>query len=450
MSTASVLPADAVGPSASTRANGGIRRVYRAEIRKLSSQVVIRVVALLCLAAPFIFAALLTVQSGAPSDTLYGVWVHSSGFAVSLVVLATAAAWGVPLIAGTVAGDIFSSEDRYGTWKLVLTRSCKRSDIFVGKLLAATTFVLGLQLLTALASMAAGVLLVGAQSLVDLNGTLFSPGHSAVLVFLSWLTLIPPTLAFTAVAVLLSIATRNGILGVIAPFALALVMQLLLLVGTGIYSHLLLIGAAVFTWHGLFDVHPYFGPLLVGIAVSVIWTVACIDVSWALFRRRDFVGTPVSRRQGWGTPLRVVAAITASVALVAIAGNWGPAGVTAKRLRTDLAPAFNHLTALQQRDLGRHVPKGFKLLLALPTCSRRGSEPTGPGDWVCYMYVITPSTSATPSEPTDIDYDVSVNWDGCYKAQSPPLFIGQQTMRNKQGQSVVNPLYTIYGCFNPL
>lgn len=450
MSAASAIPADALGPSATARRADGIRRVYHAEARKLSSQVVIRVVALLCLVVPFIFAALLKVQSGTPSDTMYGVWVHSSGFAVSLVVLASAAAWGVPLVAGTVAGDIFSSEDRYGTWKLVLTRSCTRSDIFIGKLLAAMTFVIALQLLTALASMAAGVLLIGAQSLVDLNGTLFSPGHSAVLVFISWLTLIPPTLAFTALAVLLSIATRNGILGVIAPFALALAMQLLLLVGTGIWSHMLLVGAAVFGWHGLFDAHPYFGPLLVGIAVSVIWAVVCIDVSWALLRRRDFAGTPVARRQGWGTPVRVVVAITAAIALIAIAGNWGPAGVTAKRLRTDLSPAFNHLAVLQQRQLGRHVAKGAKLSLVLPTCSRRGSVPYGPGEWICTIYVETPSTGALPSEPTAVAYDVSVNWDGCYKAQSPPAFIGQQTMTNKRGQTLVNPLYTIYGCFNPL
>jgi hypothetical protein len=76
--------------------------------------------------------------------------------------------------------------------------------------------------------------------------------------------------------------------------------------------------------------------------------------------------------------------------------------------------------------------------------------PYGPGEWICYFYVQTPSTGALPSEPTNVAYDVSVNWDGCYKAQSPPAFIGQQTMRNKQGKSVVNPLYTIYGCFNPL
>ena len=450
MSTTSAAPAETRGPAAGAQREHGIRRVYRAEVRKLSAQVVIRVVALLCLVVPFVFGALLNVQSGEPTDTIYGVWVHASGFADSLVVLASAAAWGVPLIAGTVAGDIFSSEDRYGTWKLVLTRSCKRSDLFVGKLLAAATFVVALQLLTAFASMAAGVLLVGAQSLVDLNGTLFSPGHSALLVFVSWLSLIPPTLAFTALGVLMSIATRNGILGVIAPFALALAMQVLLLVGTGIWSHMLLIGAAVFTWHGLFNVHPYFGPLLVGFAVSVIWIMVCVDVSWALFRRRDFVGATESRKRGWGQPLRVVAVVTAVIVLIAVAGNWGPAGVTAKRLRSDLSPTFNHLAVLQQRDLGRYVPKGAKLQLALPTCSRRGSVPYGPGDWICYFYVITPSTGPTPSEPEDVEYDVSVNWDGCYKAESPPLFIGQQTMRNKQGHNVINPLYTIYGCFDPL
>jgi ABC-2 type transport system permease protein len=424
--------------------------VYRAESRKLSSQLLVRVVALLCVIVPFIFAALLRVQSGAPTDTLYGVWVHSSGFAVSLVVLASASTWGFPLIAGAVAGDLFSSEDRYGTWKLVLTRSATRADLFAGKLLAAVSFVLGLLAITALASLAAGVLLVGAHSLVSLNGTVFSAGHAALLVFLSWLICIPPTLAFTALAVLLSIATRNGILGVIGPFVAGLAMQLLLLVGTGIWAHLLLVGSAFTAWHGLFTVHPYFGPLLVGIAVSVIWAVVCLDVSWALMRRRDFAGAPVSGRQGWGRPVRVVAALAAVIALISIASNWGPAGVTAKRLRSTLSPAFNHLTVLQQRELGRHVPANAKLSLVLPTCNRRGSVQRGPGDWVCVIYVVTPSTGALPSQPTPVAYDVSVQWDGCFKAQSPPAFIGQQLMRDAHGHEVVNPLFTIYGCFNPL
>ena len=36
-----------------------------------------------------------------------------------------------------VAGDIFSSEDHFGTWKTILTRSCSRGQLFAGKFLAA-------------------------------------------------------------------------------------------------------------------------------------------------------------------------------------------------------------------------------------------------------------------------------------------------------------------------
>ena len=39
---------------------------------------------------------------------------------------------------------------------------------------------------------------------------------------------------------------------------------------------------------------------------------------------------------------------------------------------------------------------------------------------------------------------------GCYKAESPPSFVGQQTMRDANGHQVVNPLFVLYGCFNPL
>lgn len=61
-----------------------------------------------------------------------------------------------------------------------------------------------------------------------------------------------------------------------------------------------------------------------------------------------------------------------------------------------------------------------------------------------------PQPGAQPFQQTPVTYDVSVTSDGCYKAQSPPSFIGQQSMRDAAGNSVVNPLYTIYGCFNVL
>ena len=430
--------------------SGGAWNVFRVERRKLSSQLAVRLLALVCILGPFVFAGILKLQSGSPTDTLYGVWVHSSGFALSLVFLAFAGSWGLPIAAGIIAGDMFSAEDRYGTWKLVLTRSCTRRDFFLGKLLAAAVFVIAILALAAGASVVAGVVLIGPHSLVSLNGTLFSSGHALLLVLASWALCIVPSLAFASLGVLFSVATRNGIMGVIGPPLCALAMQLLLIVGSGVWMHMLLVGSAFNTWHALFNVHPFYGPLLIGLGVSALWIVVSLAVAWRLLRGRDFAGTPVSGKPGWVVPVRAAVVLAAVIAFVAIAGNWGPVGVTAHRLKASLIPAFSRLTVLQQRELGRSVPSGAKLNIVLPSCNRRGSKPSGPGDWVCTINVLIPTQGSLPSQPTPVAYDVSVQSDGCYKAQSPPAFIGQQTMRDSNGHSVVNPLYTIYGCFNTL
>ena len=118
--------------------------VYRTERRKLLAQLSTRVLALVCALGPIAFALILKLQSGVPADTLLGVWVHSSGYALPFVVLAFGGFWGFPLLAGALAGDLFSCEDRYGTWKTVLTRSASRWDVFVGKVFAAGTFAAAL------------------------------------------------------------------------------------------------------------------------------------------------------------------------------------------------------------------------------------------------------------------------------------------------------------------
>jgi ABC-2 type transport system permease protein len=428
----------------------GVRSVYAVELRKLSSQLAIRLLALVCLLGPFLFAAILRAISGSPADTLYGVWVRSSGFALTLFILAFSGSWGLPLIAAIVAGDLFSSEDRYGTWKLVLTRSSTRGELFAGKALAAATVTVGLAVLTAAASILAGLVFVGPHALVSLSGSLFSAGHVLLLVVVSWLLCLLPTLAFASLAILISVATRSGIAGVLGTALIALAMQLLLLVGSGIWAHMLLVSSAFTTWRALFTDHPYYGPLLIGVGVSLVWIAVSITAAWLLLRRRDFAGTPVVRRQGWVVPVRAAVALAAVVALFAVAGSWGPVGVTPARVKASFIPTFSNLTLLQQQQLGRNVPPGAKLNFALPSCSRRGSTPNGPGDWVCTINVLIPTPGSLPPQPTPVSYDISVQGDGCYKAQSPPAFIGQQLMRDADGDQVVNPLYTIYGCFNTL
>ncbi len=45
---------------------------------------------------------------------------------------------------------------------------------------------------------------------------------------------------------------------------------------------------------------------------------------------------------------------------------------------------------------------------------------------------------------------MSVQYNGCYKAQSPPAFLGGQSMLDAAGRQVANPLFVVYGCFNIL
>jgi hypothetical protein len=86
----------------------------------------------------------------------------------------------------------------------------------------------------------------------------------------------------------------------------------------------------------------------------------------------------------------------------------------------------------------------------ISNCSRRASTPSGPGDWICTLDVFIPQPGAEPFNQTPVTYDVSLQADGCYKAESPPSFVGQQTMTDAHHNQVVNPLFVIYGCFNPL
>ncbi len=428
-------------------ARTGIRCGYLTERRKLTTQLAPRLLALLCVLAPFAFTVILRSQSGSPSDTIFGVWVHSSGFAIPLVILAFSGSWGFPILAAVLAGDVFSSEDRYGTWKTVLTRSVRRQELFAGKVLAVATLVAGLVALLALSSLAAGVLLVGDQSLVGLSGALVSPGRCVVLLVTSWLFSVLPALGFASLAMLLSIATRSGIAGTLGTILAALVMQLLALVGIGTWVHGLLLASAFDGWHGLFTAHPFYSQLLISCIVSVAWIAACLIAAWAILRRRDFAGVPAGHRRGWGVPLRAVLVSTSLIAVLAIAASWGPVGVTAARLTDSIAPTFSNLTVLQQRLVGRAVGASANLRV-LARCSRRSGTSRGPGDdWFCTLDALIAQPGAVPFWGTPVTYDVSVKSNGCYKADAPPASVGNLLIRDARGHNVVNPMATIYGCF---
>ncbi len=418
-------------------------RVSRFETAKLLAQWPTRILPLMCVLAPLAFAVLLRLQSGVPQDTLFGVWVHSSGFAVPLVILSFAGAWGFPVIAGIVGGDMFSSEDRLGTWKTLLTRSCTREEIFLGKAVAAFIYTLVMVLLLAGGSILAGVVATGTQPLVGLTGQSLPSGHAAVLTIASWGIAVLPALGFTALALLISAVTRSSAAGMLGPLVASLAMQLLGLIGSGDVVRALLLSTALDSWNGMFAAPAYTRPIEWAVLISLCYVIGCLLIAWLSLRGRDITGIG-SEERSWGRQLRVLAIVIAVVALLGAASNLGPTSVTAAKLEKSISQTFNNLTVLQQEDLGRHVPAGAFLDL-IAFCGRQGVLQTrsGPGaDWLCNIEV-----PKLFGDTTEVSYDVDVKPNGCYTAEGPPSFIGPLTIHRRNHPPIVNPLFRFDGCF---
>lgn len=264
-----------------------IATVAGVECSKLSAQVKTRVALVASAAGPFVFAAAMRVQTSLPEDTLFGRSVKESGFALSLVVLGFAALWVLPVLTSIVGGDVFSAEDRYGTWKTILTRSCRRSEVFAGKVAAAFGFSLLATAVLAASSVAAGMLVIGSGPLVSLSGALIAPAHALTRVTLAWISVLPPMFGMTAIAVLLSVATRNSAAGIGLPVVVALTMQLYALVDGPEIVRRLLVTSGFTAWHGLLAEPSYHGPLAYSMAVNSVYIVASLAIAYRLLRRRD-------------------------------------------------------------------------------------------------------------------------------------------------------------------
>lgn len=425
--------------------------VFRAEWRKLTAQLSTRLLTLVCALGPLAYVVVLKTQSGVPTDALLGVWVHTSGFSVVFVLLVFAGSWGFPVLAGVAAGDSFASEYRLGTWKTLLTRSATRGEVFAGKVLAVVLLSETLVALLALSSLASSVFIVGRQPAVGVSGNVVASGHAVLLVLLSWLWDALPVLAFTSLAVLFSVATTSGIAGVLGPVLVGFAMQLLALVGSSTWAHQLLVASAFDGWHAIVSEHPHYDQLIVSAAVCVVWTASCLGAAWLILRRREFAGVVDGRGVDWPRLLRRVVPAIGALVLAAFACTWGPTGVTESRLEDSFTKTFSNLVGYQQELLGQPRPPK-SALLAYTTCGRATSDTnSGPGgDWTCSVQVLTPVVTVASPGQVSVPYDVDVQSNGCYRAQAPPAVIGNKNMTTQDGREVLNPLLTIYGCFNTL
>lgn len=268
----------------------GVSAVMSVEWSKLAAQIKTRTVLAACVASPFAFAVAMRVQSNVPTDTLFGRAVTESGVAVPLVVLGFAALWVFPIVASIVGGDVFAAEDRYGTWPTLLMRSRTRADIFAGKVLAALGFSVLAIVLLAASSVAAGVLLIGRQPLIDLSGVLRPPGPVLVRVALAWASVLPSAAGFTALAVLASVATRSSAAGIGLPVVAALTMQLYAMVDGPELIRRSLITSGFGAWHGLLAEPSYYAPIAHAAIVSGLYLVVCLTIAYRMLQHRDIGG----------------------------------------------------------------------------------------------------------------------------------------------------------------
>lgn len=259
----------------------------RVELAKIGAQRRLLVAAAVCFLGPIAAGISFHVVSGLPKDTVFGRRIHESGYALPLVVLGFVATWALPLLGAIIAGDVFSSEDVFGTWGLVLTRSASRRQVFVGKAAAAALSAVGLLGAAAAGSIVGGFLLAGGGPLVGLTGQEMRPAPALLLVLASWASEIPPVLAWAAFACFLSVVTRSSVLGIGAPVVVGLICTLAALLDHLGVVRILLPTTAMFSWHGFWEDPGRIAPLWQGTVVVMLYAGLLLALAARTFLKRD-------------------------------------------------------------------------------------------------------------------------------------------------------------------
>jgi len=420
---------------------------YRFELVKLLSQWRIRLLLLACWIAPALFVAMVSQQSVLPTDTVFGRWMHATAWSGSLVVLGFSCAWVLPLLTALVAGDAFAMEDRLGTWRhlLVAVRSPRR--IFVAKAVASLTVILLLVAGLTVSSIVGGLIAVGNHPLVGLDGHLLAPGDATGTVLLAWISVLAPTLAFAAVGLLGSVALGRSPMGLLIPALLAFVLQLAHLLPLPVALRLALPSHAFLAWRGLFTEPAQTDALVIGIGVSLVWTVVATGLAYRLFLRRDFTDLTYDgsgRRIVVAGVLPLAGLVGVTVAVVAGTTSAEGTGIERAKVESSLTTAFGHLYVMQTEQLNRPAVTEAELQ-ATASCDRGGDRMAdeGPGhDWRCVVTWHLPGTTATGNAI----YQLDVTADGQYIADGdgPKEVNGYFQVRTPLGDSP-NPLWQLDG-----
>jgi ABC-2 type transport system permease protein len=425
----------------------GLAKSYRFELVKLLSQWRVRVLLLACLIGPAGFVAVVSQQSSLPTDTTFGRWMSTTGWAGPLVLLGFSGTYVFPLLTSLIAGDVFAVEDRLGTWRhlLVAVRSYQR--IFTAKTLASLTVIVVLVAGLAVSAIVGGLASVGGQPLVGLDGHLLSSGAAAGRVLLAWVCVLAPTLALGAIGLLGSVALGRSPMGLLLPVLVAFAMELAQMLPLPVALRLALPSYGFISWIGLFTDPVQLGPLLISIVVSLIWAITAGGLAYRLFMRRDFTNVTndgAGRRALVTAVLPLVAMLLVTVGVISWSARPTGSGIDRDKLQRSVATAFAHLYRLQANQLHRpDVPESA--LGAAAACTKGTGQATqdGPGnDWRCGIAWHLPGVAASGSAV----YELDVSTDGRYEADGDgPLQVNGYFMVHTATGDEPNPLWQFDG-----
>ncbi|WP_406830541.1 ABC transporter permease [Pedococcus sp. KACC 23699] len=426
--------------------------VYRFELVKLLTQWRLRAAFLACLIVPALYTAVVSAQTSLPADAVFGRWMNQSGWAGSLVILVFMGTLVLPLLTSVVSGDIFAVEDRLGTWRHLLVTVRSPRLIFGAKALAALTVTVALFVPLVTSSIIGGLLVVGSHPVPGLDGHFIGTGELPGLVLLSWATVIPPTLAFSAIGLLGSVAFGRSPLGLLMPVVFAVVLDLVHLMPAPVALRAATPTSAFTAYRGLFTEPAQLGMLGVGLVVSVTWTALATWLAYRTFVRRDFTDLAndgSARRFAVTGLLPLVGLFIATAVAVSTATGATGSGVNRPKLEASLATSFSHLYVLQNTELNRPAVAPEQLE-STAECDKGGDrvEDTGPGnDWRCVVTWTVPGAAG----PANAVYQLDVLPDGRYLADGdgPKEVNGYFLVRTKTGDSP-NPLWQLDGLIDLL
>ena len=136
----------------------------------------------------------------------------------------------------------------------------------------------------------AGGLIWGFDPVTLLSGTTVATGRGLVLLGAGTLAYLLPVIGITAIAVLLSTATRNSAGAVVGTLMVSIIMQVLAALAALDFLDPYLLSSQFNAWQGLLRDPPDWDPVVHAAWVSALYALPCFGAALTVFLRRDVAG----------------------------------------------------------------------------------------------------------------------------------------------------------------